>query len=70
MRLTPPINELGQAYLHNTADVQEEVSNIYDEITKHGTTDKPEDDAIKEALEKYKANHAAATEPSAAPPAK
>ena len=48
--IDPVINEVGKAYLQHTADVADEISNIYDDLTQHGSNDKAEDEAIKEGL--------------------
>jgi hypothetical protein len=53
------INDVGKKYLQHTAAVATEVGDIYDALTQHGTNDKPEADAIREAFEKYEANHPA-----------
>ena len=39
-------------YLHETADKAYRIGEIYDDLTKHGTNAKQEDDAIREATEK------------------
>ncbi|HET6249757.1 MAG TPA: hypothetical protein VFE47_18855 [Tepidisphaeraceae bacterium] len=61
--VNPVLDKLGKAYLHNTADVENEINNIYDELTRHGSNDKPEDEAIKEAFARYEKEHAT-TQPS------
>ena len=50
----PVMNDVGKAYLQHTADMADEVNNTYDDLTRHGANDKPEDEAIKEAFEKYR----------------
>jgi hypothetical protein len=53
----PPAEVMAKDYLKHTADIAEEVNDIYDELTQHGTNDKPEAEAIKEAFAKSIANH-------------
>lgn len=47
----------GEDYLKQVAQVSSDVNNIYDEITKHGTDPIAEDEAIKQAFDKYYADH-------------
>jgi hypothetical protein len=49
--------QAGADYLAQTATVNNEINTAYDSITRHGTNDVPEAEAIKQALERYDQNH-------------
>ena len=47
------VNAICNRYLKSTADKAFRIGEIYDDLTKHGTNAKQEDDAIREATQKY-----------------
>jgi hypothetical protein len=47
------VNAICDQYLKATANKAYRIGEIYDDLTKHGTNAKQEDDAIREALQKY-----------------
>jgi hypothetical protein len=47
------VNAICNRYLKATADKAFRIGEIYDDLTKHGTNAKQEDDAIREAMQKY-----------------
>ena len=47
------VEAISHQYLHATADKAFRIGEIYDDLTKHGTNAKQEDDAIREAREQY-----------------
>lgn len=49
--------QAGADYLAQTATVNNEINDTYDSITRHGTNDVPEAEAIKQAIERYDHNH-------------
>ena len=55
--VTPALQQMAQEYLAHTANISDEVNNTYDALTAHGSNDKPEAQAIKEAFQRYIENH-------------
>jgi hypothetical protein len=51
--------QAGQGYMKHTSAVNEEINLTYDAITRHGTNDIPEAEAMKQALERYEHDHPA-----------
>lgn len=51
------VDSICHQYLHATADKAFRIGEIYDDLTRHGTTSQREDDAIKEAREKQAEEH-------------
>jgi hypothetical protein len=47
------VDAICHEYLHMTADKAFRIGEIYDDLTKHGTNAKQEDDAIREATQKW-----------------
>jgi hypothetical protein len=47
------VSAISKQYLHATADKAFRIGEIYDDLTRHGTNAKREDDAIREATEQY-----------------
>lgn len=51
------VHETADRYLAGSAAVADEVNNVYDDLTGHGTNKLAEDDAIRQAFARYEKNH-------------
>lgn len=49
--------QAGRDYLAQASAPNDKVNEIYDQITRHGSNDVPEADAIKQALEQFERDH-------------